>query len=90
MKHTIHILPTAAVGRYRVSGACQIEDTDKPVQAAAHALKAAGAADADMLHATGPDIPTFLALTIGKVLAPRPRPPKALSALTNGRGPTNP
>jgi hypothetical protein len=90
LNHRIQIHAGACEGSYRVSGAAEIEATNRPVQDAAAALRSKGAADSDTLMASGPDVPTFIAQTIGKILARRPPPPKSLSALSNGRGPTNP
>jgi hypothetical protein len=90
LNHRIQIHAGACEGSYRVSGAAEIEATNRPVQDAAAALRSKGAPDSDTLMASGPDVPTFIAQTIGSILKPRPPAPKSLSALTNGRGPTNP
>ncbi len=55
MRHTIRIHASAEEpGRYAVSGAAQIEDTDSPIRDAAAAILALGADDRDTLHVIGP------------------------------------
>ena len=51
--HTIQILPADEPGRFAVTGAAQIADSDAPVKDAAKAILAAGADDHDTLHVTG-------------------------------------
>jgi hypothetical protein len=88
-RHTITLRPADREGSYRVTGAVEIADSDRPIYEAAAALKAAGADEHDMVVVAG-SCATFLPTSIYALLKWRPHPPKAISALTNGRGPTNP
>ncbi len=72
MQHQIQI--NAVADGYRVTGAVTIADTARPVQDAALALKAAGASDSDTLLASGPEIPTFVAMSLAAILKPRVKP----------------
>ena len=72
MQHQIQI--NASADGYGVTGAATIENTARPIQDAALALKAAGAADFDTLLVSGPDVPTFIAQTLAAILKPRPAP----------------
>ena len=55
MRHTIRIYASAEPGRFAVTGAAQIADSDAPVKDAAKAILAAGASEHDTLRVIGAD-----------------------------------
>ena len=76
--HRIRLLPGAQPGRFDVehAGAILVTDSETPVIAAAHALKANGAHDQDTIHLVSSDC-TWSPMPLHRLTAPRSKPRKS-------------
>jgi hypothetical protein len=78
LNHQIRLHVAAVPGKYNVehAGAILVADSDAPVIAAAHALKASGFDDHDMLHVVSSDC-TWSPMPLHRLTAPRSKPRKS-------------
>ena len=82
MKHTIRILQADEPGRFAVTGAVEIEDTNSPVRDAAKAIISSGASPSDVLNVTGDA--TFVPMPLWKLTGDY-RPPRKSDMARQGR-----